>query len=96
MPEKNAVEEEYDISMVIKDDPLYQMNQDISLMSVFGIYQQGSDMALFFERGKEVLIIRENDVIDGKYRVTNVTHERITLRSDSLDQEVDIDIREFN
>jgi len=55
-------------------------------LKIFGVFTRDGKTTLFLERGKEVLTIREGDRIDGKYRVTRLTADSLTLKGGGLER----------
>ena len=78
-----------------KKNPLESANQDLSRFSVFGMYESGDEKMVFLERGKEVLVVRKGDRIDGKYMVENITDKMVTLKSKQVDEPLYIVVGEI-
>ena len=77
------------------EDPLSVVEQDLSRLQVIGIYTRGDEPVIFFQRGKQTLVVREGDRIDGKYLVEEITLDAITLRAEHLNDTVHIDLTRF-
>ncbi|MFW5854869.1 MAG: hypothetical protein ACOCW9_06035, partial [Thermodesulfobacteriota bacterium] len=77
------------------EDPLSMVEQDLSRLQVIGIYTRGDEPVIFFQRGKQTLVVREGDRIDGKYLVEEITLDAITLRAEHLNDTVHIDLTRF-
>ena len=78
-----------------KKSPLESAKQDLSRFSVFGMYESGDEKMVFLERGKEVLVVRKGDRIDGKYLVENITDQKVTLTARQLNEPVYIMVGEL-
>jgi len=59
---------------------------------VFGMYEAKNDKVVFIERGKDILALREGDMIDGKFLVQQISSQRITLKSKLVDKPFFIDM----
>ncbi|MBW1893562.1 MAG: hypothetical protein JRF40_03440 [Deltaproteobacteria bacterium] len=59
---------------------------------VFGMYEATNDKVVFIERGKDILALREGDMIDGKFLVLQISSQRITLKSKLVDKPFFIDM----
>lgn len=77
------------------EDPLSVVEEDLSRLQVIGIYTRGDEPVIFFQRGKQTLVVREGDRIDGKYLVEEITLDAITLRAEHLNDTVHIDLTRF-
>ncbi|UCD32216.1 MAG: hypothetical protein JSW04_06685 [Desulfobacterales bacterium] len=78
-----------------KENPLAVAQQDLSRFNVFGMFESKDEKIVFLERGKEVLVVRKGDRIDGKYFVENITDETVTLKSRQLDEPLYIIVGEL-
>lgn len=78
-----------------ENDPLYTLTNEISRFKIFGAFESEGKRAIFFGRGKEMLIVRAGDRIDGKYLVQSISDESITIKADGVDDSVTIDMRAF-
>jgi hypothetical protein len=77
------------------EDPLSMVEQDLSRLQVIGLFTRGDEPVIFFQRGKQTLVVREGDRIDGKYLVEEITLDAITLRAEHLNDTVHIDLTRF-
>jgi len=76
-------------------DKRLQVQEELSRFKSFGYMQGQGEKILFLERGKDILLIREGDRIDGKYLVKSITEERLVLRAESIGEDVRIDLGKF-
>ena len=76
-------------------DPTLRVKQELSQFRIFGFYKSRGELALFMERGKEILVVRKGDRIDGVYLVENITPQVLTIRAENIDEAVHIDLGEF-
>lgn len=78
-----------------KESPLESAQQDLSRFNVFGMFERKDEKIVFLERGKEVLVVRKGDRIDGKYLVENITDKRVTLKVRQVNEPVYIMVGEL-
>ncbi|MBA4367836.1 MAG: hypothetical protein C0403_09385 [Desulfobacterium sp.] len=71
------------------------MNQGLEQFSVFGSCESNGQKYIFLERSKDIFIVRNGDIIDGQYRVENISDTALTIRSEKQGQSVTIDISDF-
>jgi hypothetical protein len=76
-------------------DPVLQVKQELSQFRIFGFFKSRGELALFMERGKEILVVRKGDRIDGVYRVEEITPQVLTIRAENIDEAVHIDLGEL-
>lgn len=69
--------------------------EDLSRFKSFGYMQKGNQKVLFLERGKDIMVVREGDRIDGKYLVKRITEKVLTIRAENIDEDVSIELGEF-
>ncbi|MFH2066783.1 MAG: hypothetical protein ABIK15_16410 [Pseudomonadota bacterium] len=72
-----------------------RMIKDLSQLAVFGASESNGRKLIFLERGKDILIVRKGDIIDGQYRVENISDRSITFRSEIQGQSVTMDISDL-
>lgn len=77
------------------ENPVEMVNRELSLFRVFGFYESDGDKVLFLERGKEILVVRKGDRIDGKYLVKAIGKDSLTLRAEHIDEDVHIDLSDL-
>ena len=78
-----------------KDNPTKRVKNEISQFKIFGSYETPDDKAIFFERGKQVLVIRKGDKIDGKFLVEKISQQDVSLKSEEIDDRMHIDLGDF-
>lgn len=71
------------------------VNQELEQFSVFGFYESDGRKYIFLERSKDIFIVRKGDIIDGQYRVENISDKALTIRSEKEGQSVTIDISDL-
>lgn len=76
-------------------DSLAQAKEAMNRLTVLGLYETTGDKAVFLQRGKEMLLVREGDRIDGKYRVTEITNQSIVILAEALNEIIRIDMERF-
>ncbi len=87
------IEKEKAVSAVSKkEDYLESAKRGLSSLRAFGMYEAGDEKIIFLERGKEVLLVRKGDRINGKYLVETITEQRIILKAKQVNKPIYIDI----
>ena len=76
-------------------DKRKQVENDLSLFKSFGFFESGGEKMLFIERGKQILVVRKGDRIEGKYIVKNITEKELTLTALSINEDVHIDLSQL-
>lgn len=76
-------------------DPGEVVNQELGRFQVIGFFIQKGEAAIFLQREKQVLVVREGNLIDGKYRVEDISAEKMTLRAVHLDERVHLDLTQY-
>jgi hypothetical protein len=69
-----------------------QTGSGFSSFKVFGMYETEQDKVIFLERGKDILALREGDIIDGKLKVQKITSKMVTIKSEDSDKPFFIDM----
>jgi hypothetical protein len=75
--------------------PEDRVREELRQFQVFGSFDGEKDRALFLQRGKQVILVRENDLIDGRYIVESFTDNTITVRGDDLEGPVMVALEEL-
>lgn len=57
----------------------------------FGIYRHGRETHLFLQRDKQVLVVTRGDRIDGKYEITDIAENSVTIKAQELPEPLKID-----
>ncbi len=73
-------------------DPAARINGDIQQFHIFGLYEKGGEKLIFLEKGKDVLTVREGDLLEGKYRIERITDHEIVFKAEDLSGSVSVDI----
>jgi hypothetical protein len=68
------------------------VKRGLASLIAFGMYESRDEKIIFLERGKEVLLVRKGDRIDGKYLVEKITDQRVILKAEQINEPVYIDI----
>lgn len=76
-------------------DPGAVVDQELGRFQVIGFFVRGGEAAIFLQREKQVLVVREGNLIDGKYRVEEISPEKMTLRAVHLDEVVHLDLTRY-
>jgi len=78
-----------------KEDQREMLNQELSRFKIFGSFESGDGRMLFVERGKDIILVQKGDLIDGKYKVEKITKHAITLKVESFDETVYIELKDL-
>ena len=76
-------------------DKRKQVENDLSKFKSFGYLESNGERILFLERGKQIMVIRKGDRIDGKYVVKDITQKELTLTALSINEDIHIDLSEL-
>jgi hypothetical protein len=76
-------------------DKRLQVQEELSRFRSFGFMRGKDEKVLFLERGKDILLIREGDRIDGKYLVKSITEKQLVIRAESIGEDVRIELGKF-
>lgn len=79
--------------LVEKPDPYAQINEAIRQFTIFGIYERNKEKVVFLEKGKDVLMVREGDRIDGKYLIERITDQEVVFKVEELNAPITINIQ---
>lgn len=75
-----------------QSDKRAQVLEELSHFRWFG-YMQGKDAKiLFLEKGKDILLVREGERIDGKYLMKRITDKYLIIRAEAIGEDVRIDL----
>ncbi|MBL0732146.1 MAG: hypothetical protein JJW03_04750 [Desulfosarcina sp.] len=64
--------------------PLEKVNADLQQFKIFGSFKTLDDNAIFLERGREILVVRKGDKIDGKYLVKRISKQVVSLKAEQI------------
>ncbi len=78
-----------------KADPMKKIYEDLEKLKIIGLYSSGPDRAIFFKRGKQTIVARKGDIIDGKYKIEDITADKIVFRAKQPDKEISVDLTPF-
>jgi hypothetical protein len=71
------------------------LEDDLSSFRSFGYMESGGERVLFLEKGKQIMIIRKGDRIEGKYVVKDITKKELTLTVITNNEVVHIDLSDL-
>jgi hypothetical protein len=71
-----------------------RVREALGQFQAFGSFVQGGERVLFLQRGKQVILVRENDIIDGRYVVESFTDDTITVTGADMDIPVTVGLKE--
>ncbi|MCD6184262.1 MAG: hypothetical protein J7K84_00500 [Deltaproteobacteria bacterium] len=77
------------------NNPLEKVNADLQQFKIFGSFKTLDDNAIFLERGREILVVRKGDKIDGKYLVKRISKQVVSLKAERINDLVHIDMENF-
>ncbi|RLB38306.1 MAG: hypothetical protein DRH12_13115 [Deltaproteobacteria bacterium] len=90
-PQKQPVAQEQRPKQVRPaQDPVQKVMEELSQFRVFGSFESNGDTVLFLERGRDILVVRKGDWIDGKFQLKDISDDSITLWASEAGQEVHI------
>ncbi len=72
-----------------------QVDQELNSFKVFGFYEKGDEKVIFFEKGKDILVVRKGDRINGKYLIEKITNQAVTLSTETIEEKIHIDLSEL-
>jgi len=73
-------------------NPEDQIKDDLSTFKSFGYAERGGEKILFIEKGKQIMLIRKGDRIEGKYIVKDLNQRELTLLVIANNEVVHIDL----
>jgi hypothetical protein len=68
------------------------VEDDLSSFRSFGYMERGGERILFIEKGKQIILVRKGDRIEGKYLVKEITKNELTLTVIPGNESVHIDL----
>lgn len=75
--------------------PEGRIREAFSRFKVFGSFRQGGNQVLFLQRGKQVILVRKGDLIDGQYTVKDFADNNVTVTSSDVEAPVRIQLEEM-
>ncbi len=72
-----------------------QVQEELSHFQSFGYIEDTEGITLFLERGKQILVVRKGDRINGKYVVKDITTNELTLTAMDINEDVHIDLSQL-
>lgn len=76
-------------------NPEDQIKDDLSTFKSFGYAERGGEKILFIEKGKQIMLIRKGDRIEGKYIVKDLNQRELTLLVIANNEVVHIDLSQL-
>jgi Tfp pilus assembly protein PilP len=73
-----------------EEGPEVRLRRDLERFQVFGYLEQGGDTSLFLQRGKQVLVVRKGDRLDGRYLIEDLTEDSLTVSAAGLPAPVEV------
>lgn len=71
------------------------IENDLNDFRSFGYMEQDGEKTLFLERGKQIMLIRKGDRIDGKYLVKDITKDELILMVISSNKNIYFDLSDL-
>jgi hypothetical protein len=72
-----------------------QIKDDLGTFRSFGYAERGGERVLFIEKGKQIMLVRKGDRIEGKYIVKDITQKELTLIVVATNETVHIDLSQL-
>jgi Tfp pilus assembly protein PilP len=72
-----------------------QIEDDLSTFKSFGYIERGGERILFIEKGKQIMLVRKGDRIEGKYIVRDISKNELTLTVIANNETVHIDLSQL-
>ncbi len=82
-------------AIAVVEDPQAQIKRQLGDFKSFGFHSNRDGKSIFLKRGKHVFVVRKGDRIDGRYRIEAVTEKTMTLRSNSIDEPIILQLSEL-
>jgi hypothetical protein len=76
-------------------NPEDQIKDDLSTFKSFGYAERGGEKILFIEKGKQIMLVRKGDRIEGKYIVKDLNQRELTLLVIANNEIVHIDLSQL-
>ena len=73
-----------------------QVQQELNDFKSFGYLESDEGITLFLERGKQILVVRKGDRIDGKYLIKDITRNELTITAMTINEDIHIDISQLD
>lgn len=73
-------------------DKRLQVQEELSRFKWFGQMLGKREKVVFLEKGKDILLLREGERIDGKYLVKSITDKFLVIRAESIREDVRIEL----
>ncbi len=72
------------------EDPVQVATRELSRFRVFGSFESDGQIVLFIERGRDILVVRKGDWIDGRFQVKEITPNSITIWAKEIKQDINV------
>ena len=73
-------------------DPLTSVKEALGRFEVIGSYESRGERAVFLQRGRETLVVKEGDRIDGRYRVMTISDQSMAVLAEKIGEVVYMDL----
>jgi len=80
---------------VTAPDNKNNIQDDLSNFRTFGYMESTGERILFIEKGKQIMLVRKGDRIEGKYLVKDITEKELTLMVITNNETVHIDLSDL-
>jgi len=92
-PERKA--DQAGANETIASDNKDYVEDELSSFRTFGYMESKGETILFIEKGKQIMLIRKGDRIEGKYLVKDITKKELTLTVITNNESVHIDLSDL-
>lgn len=76
------------------EDPVQRIKRELSQFRVFGSFESNGETVLFIERGRDILMVKKGDWIDGRYQLKDITSHSINIWASEIGENVHISLDE--
>ena len=73
-------------------DPMTSVKAALGRFTVIGTYESRGERAVFLQRGRETLVVKEGDRIDGRYRVMTISDQSMAVLAEKIGEVVYMDL----
>jgi len=76
------------------EDPVQKVKRELSQFRVFGSFESNGETVLFMERGRDILVVRKGDWIDGRFQLKDISSHSISIWASEIGEDVHIALDE--
>ena len=80
----------------IQVSALDQAKERLGRFKVFGSFSQGESTSLFLQRGKQVLVIKTGDRLDGKFKIESIKGNTVVVSTSNIEAPFDFQFEELS